>query len=219
MVRAFCEDRLVRYRSTNNVLAVSNSKAAGSRSAGKVYVAASSVLSRAPSSRGDNQKAFCRARRAASVFVAGANHTVAADFPTDWTTTPIGPASYPVGSGAPFAPKGAPIAVSPQFGATNQTDVFIADVIGVLHVFWIEADGAWNGPLALSNTNPNQALLDVPAGSFIAATAQFGATGQTDVLVFNSPTPQQEPGIGWPCVFWVNAAGSWNGPDSLGLQV
>jgi hypothetical protein len=82
MVRAFCEDRLVRYRSTNNVLAVSNSKAAGSRSAGKVYVAASSVLSRAPSSRGDNQKAFCRARRAASVFVAGANHTVAADFPT-----------------------------------------------------------------------------------------------------------------------------------------
>ena len=64
MVRAFCEDRLVRYRSTNNVLAVSNSKAAGSRSAGKVYVAASSVLSRAPSSRGDNQKAFCRARRA-----------------------------------------------------------------------------------------------------------------------------------------------------------
>ena len=109
--------------------------------------------------------------------------------------------------------------MSPQFGATNQTDVFIADVIGVLHVFWIEADGAWNGPLALSNTNPNQALLDVPAGSFIAATAQFGATGQTDVLVFNSPTPQQEPGIGWPCVFWVNAAGSWNGPDSLGLQV
>jgi hypothetical protein len=47
-----------------HVLAVSNSKAAGSRSAGKVYVAASSVLSGAPSSRGDNQKAFCRARRA-----------------------------------------------------------------------------------------------------------------------------------------------------------
>lgn len=135
-----------------------------------------------------------------------------------WVTTLIGPSLNPTGSAAPF-PNGAPIAVSPQFGTTNQTDVFIVDIVGALHVFWVEADGAWNGPTALSNTSPNQALLDVPAGSFMVATAQFGATGQTDVFMINSLTPQQSPGVGWPCVFWVNDGGSWNGPASPGLQV
>jgi len=138
-------------------------------------------------------------------------------FKSVWTTTPIGPARYPDESGAPFAPNGAPIAVSPQFGVTNQTDVFIVDVTGALNVFWVEADGPWNGPLALSN--PSEAKLVTGPGSFMAATAQFGVAGQTDVLMINSLTPQQVPGVGWPCVFWVNDSGPWNGPESLVLQV
>jgi hypothetical protein len=135
-----------------------------------------------------------------------------------WTTTLIGPALYPDESGATFAPNGAPIAVSPQFGVTTQTDVFIVDSVGALNVFWVEADGAWNGPLALSN--PSGGKLNVPAGSYIAATAQFGVAGQTDVLMISTlPTPlPMSPGLGWPCVFWVENSSGWNGPAALVLE-
>ena len=135
-----------------------------------------------------------------------------------WTTTLIGPALYPDDAGAPFAPNGAPIAVSSQFGVTNQTDVFIIDSTGALNVFWVEADGPWNGPLALSN--PGQGKLNVPVGSYIAATAQFGVMGQTDVLMISAlPTPlPMFPGVGWPSVFWVENSRGWNGPASLLLE-
>jgi hypothetical protein len=140
-------------------------------------------------------------------------------------------------SAAGFAPAGAPVAASQRYGVANQTDVYVAETAGAMNVFSVGSSGAWEGPFVISRpgleappwasivaapragVEPEVAFDDVPAKSFIAATAQFGVAGQTDVLMINSLTPQQVPGVGWPCVFWVVNAGPWSGPDSLVLQV
>jgi hypothetical protein len=105
-----------------------------------------------------------------------------------------------------FAPPGAPLAVSQQFGATNQTDVFVVDNSGQLNVFWVQKTGTWNGPLAIG------AKGVAAAGAMLAASQQFGATNQTDVFLLNQ-TGTNAPG--WPVVFWVGGAGAWNGPKAL----
>jgi hypothetical protein len=48
-----------------------------------------------------------------------------------------------------FAPEGAAVAASQQFGAVNQTDVFVVDQAGQLNVFWVNNAGAWGGPQAI----------------------------------------------------------------------
>jgi hypothetical protein len=53
----------------------------------------------------------------------------------------------PVGKGpAGRFPPGAPLAASPQFGVSNQTDVFAIGNDGLLNIFWV-TDGAWRGPV------------------------------------------------------------------------
>jgi len=133
---------------------------------------------------------------------------------THWVKTLVGPTVNPDGSGVPFPLNGSPIAVSPQFGISDQTDVFVVDSTGALNVLWADGDHGWNGPKQLG-----AAALAVPAKSFMTATAQFGVAGQTDVVMMNNLPPIQSPGIGWPCVFWVVNEGAWNGPKWLILQV
>jgi PPE-repeat protein len=52
----------------------------------------------------------------------------------------------PVGA----APAGAPLATSRQFGANNQTDVFLVDDKGNVSVFWVQDHNAWSGPKKIS---------------------------------------------------------------------
>ena len=46
-------------------------------------------------------------------------------------------------------PPGSGLAVSPQFGVTNQTDIFFLNNAGQPGVQWVVAAGAWQGTLSL----------------------------------------------------------------------
>lgn len=98
------------------------------------------------------------------------------------------------------APAGGYIAASQQFGA-NQTDVFVVDETGQLNVFWVVGEGAWNGPVKIGPAGV------ASAGSFVAASQQFGAN-QTDVFLLDKN--------GQLNVFWVVGEGAWNGPLKIG---
>ena len=101
-----------------------------------------------------------------------------------------------------FAPAGCPLAASRQFGANNQTDVFLVDNTGRLSVFWVDNAGAWGGPVGIGSAG------NAPAGASIAVSQQFGANNQTDVFLIDKN--------GQLNVFWVNSAGPWNGPVKIG---
>ncbi|HEU0316322.1 MAG TPA: hypothetical protein VFR49_03270, partial [Solirubrobacteraceae bacterium] len=49
------------------------------------------------------------------------------------------------------APSGATVAASNQFGIGNQTDVFLIDRTGALNVAWVNAAGAWHGPVPIGD--------------------------------------------------------------------
>jgi hypothetical protein len=53
-------------------------------------------------------------------------------------------------SAANFASDGAPISVSQQFGAENQTNVALADNTGRLNIFFVENANPWAGPVQIS---------------------------------------------------------------------
>jgi len=109
----------------------------------------------------------------------------------------------PLGIGpAGFAPAGASVAASQQFGAVDQTDVFVVDKSGQLNVFWVNDAGAWGGPLGIGPAG------FAPSGASVAASQQFGAVDQTDVFVVDKS--------GQLNVFWVNDAGAWGGPLGIG---
>ncbi len=110
----------------------------------------------------------------------------------------IGPAGY--------APAGAYVAASQQFGANaqgkpvSQTDVFLIDNSGQLSVFYTVGAGAWSqggtiGPAGIGKP-----------GGYLAATQQFGIP-QTDV-VFNDVNGRLN-------VFWVYESGPWGGPEVM----
>ena len=109
-----------------------------------------------------------------------------------------------------LAPAGASVAASQQFGASNQTDVFLIDNNGQLNVFWVQNTGAWNGPLKLGPKNT------AAPGAVVAASQQFGVADQTDVWVINQNGTNAP---GWPVVFWVDGAGQWSGPKALVTEV
>ena len=108
-------------------------------------------------------------------------------------------------SGPGFAPPGACVAASPQFGVPNQTDVFVVDSEGQLSVSWVTADGPWDGPKAI--TSPRFAH----AGAPVVASQQIGIPNQTDVFVANDSDEL--------CVSWVTADGPWQGPEVLGSLI
>ncbi|MGD0105461.1 MAG: hypothetical protein ABSC06_15680 [Rhodopila sp.] len=104
----------------------------------------------------------------------------------------IGPATHVTPGGF--------LAASQQLGA-NQTDVFFVDNNGQLNVFWIDGQGAWNGPEKIGPAGIAQ------AGTFLAASHQCGAT-QTDVFLVDKD--------GQLNVFWVTGERAWNGPRKIG---
>jgi hypothetical protein len=101
-----------------------------------------------------------------------------------------------------LAPSGAQLAATQQFGATNQTDVFLVNNSGQLTVFWVVDTQDWNGPEGIGATG------FAPPGASLAASQQFGASGQTDVFVVDNK--------GQLNVFWVEDTKGWNGPLSIG---
>lgn len=114
-----------------------------------------------------------------------------------------GPWTGPGGIGpANFAPAGCPLAACQQFGANNQTDVFVVGNNGQLSVFWVDNAGAWGGPVGIG------AAGNAPAGAHIAVSRQFGANNQTDVFLIDKN--------GQLNVFYVDSAGPWNGPVKIG---
>jgi hypothetical protein len=107
----------------------------------------------------------------------------------------------PVAIGAKgFARKGAPLAASQQFGAGDQTDVFVFDTNGQLHVFWARGSGDLNGPVKIG---PEKFA---PNGAQLAASRHFG-TRQTDVFVVDTS--------GTLSRFWVAPSGGWQGPEKI----
>jgi hypothetical protein len=108
----------------------------------------------------------------------------------------VGPANH--------APKHAPLAVSQQFGSSEQTDVFVVDNTGALTVFWIKATGPWSAPVSISKPGV------FPAGAHIAVSEQFGAPNQTDVFAIDNH--------GQLTAYWVQGTGGWGGPVAIGSK-
>ena len=104
-------------------------------------------------------------------------------------------------SSSNVAPPGAAITASQQFGASNQTDVFVVDNSGALTVTWVNGAGAWQGPARISGSNV------APPGAAVTASQQFGASNQTDVFVVDNS--------GALTVTWVNGTGPWRGPARI----
>jgi hypothetical protein len=69
---------------------------------------------------------------------------------------------------------------------------------GQLSVFSVQGDGVWNGPTAIG---PAQFA---PTGGALVAGPQFGCPSQTNVWLGDN--------TGRLVVFWVENAGTWNGP-------
>jgi hypothetical protein len=105
-----------------------------------------------------------------------------------------------LGAGGVF-PAGASLAASPQYGVANQTDVFAIGNNGQLHVLWVVGAGNWNGPVGLGGADI------FPAGTGIAASAQYGIANQTDVFAIGHN--------GLLHVAWVLGGGNWAGPIGL----
>lgn len=123
---------------------------------------------------------------------------------------PVGSANFPP-YGPLFAPPGAALAVSNQFGLPNQTDVFVVDSTGQLNVFWCaNSDGDWSGPRAIS-----QPPFAAPPGAPVAATtwvieaapdADFGVN-LTGVFVVDD--------TGTLMVLSVANDGPWSAPRAI----
>jgi hypothetical protein len=113
----------------------------------------------------------------------------------------VGQWAGPQAISAAVAVPGSPVAASAQFGLPNQTDVFFIDKNGALNVAWVVGAGQWAGPQLISNAGA------APAGSPVAASAQFGLPNQTDVFFVDSS--------GRLNVAWVVGAGQWAGPQAI----
>jgi hypothetical protein len=99
-----------------------------------------------------------------------------------------------------FARKGAPLAASRQFGAHDQTDLFLFDKMGQLNVFWTHATGSLNGPVKIGPEGfaSNNAQM--------AVSQRFGAM-QTDVFAVD-----KSGALSW---FWVDGTSAWKGPEKI----
>lgn len=124
----------------------------------------------------------------------------------DWSKQPA------VISPKDFAVPGAPLAVSQQFGAKNQTDVFLVGKDGQLNLFWAEGIGDWNGPKAIGPAGIAPSAKISSKGAYVGASQRFGAKNQTSVFILNQTGTN---GPGWPTEFWVEGSGPWSGPAAL----
>jgi hypothetical protein len=94
------------------------------------------------------------------------------------------------------------VAAVNQFGLPDQTDVFVIDDNGALHVSWVDGAGAWKGPGPIGQPGL------FPPRAAVAASNQFSLQNQTDVFAVASN--------GALHVAWVDGAGAWKGPGQIG---
>jgi hypothetical protein len=121
-----------------------------------------------------------------------------------------GPWSGPVAIGpTDFAAAGAPVAVVMQSGG-SQTNVFVTDKKGSLHLFSVDGANPWSGPQQIGEPGVTT------SGAFIAASPQFGVSNQYDIFLINQ-TGASAPG--WPVVLWGPGTNSWSGPKALVAEV
>jgi hypothetical protein len=112
----------------------------------------------------------------------------------------------------PYYVPGAPIAASQHTGA-NQTDIFTVNTNGQLCVMTVQGAGTWSSPLPLT---PDGFAL---AGSFVAASPEFGADGfQTDVFVVDKSGTLQAFTAGPEGSSWRSVALSEPGAFAPGPQ-
>ncbi len=128
------------------------------------------------------------------VFLVDTNGTLNMFFvqgPGNWSTQPtlIGPAG--------IFPEKAYVAASQQFGAPDQTDVFVVDNNGQLNMFWVQSTGNWSAQPTL--IGPKGLAL---AGAPTAVSQRFGVPDETDVFVVDKH--------GTLNMFSVQGTGSWS---------
>jgi hypothetical protein len=131
------------------------------------------------------------------VFVVGGNGATQVSW-VDGAGTWQGPMGI---AAAGTAPAGAGLAASQQFGAGNQTDVFVVGSTGATDVSTVVGAGAWQGANGITPAGT------APAGAPLAASQQFGVANQTDVFVVDDNGAVQ--------VSTVVGAGAWQGPTGI----
>ena len=94
-----------------------------------------------------------------------------------------------------FAPPGAAIATSPQYGAPNRTDAFLVGTNGALNLLWANSEGTWHSAPV---SDPGLA----PPGAAIATSAQYGVVNRTDAFVKGTH--------GTMNLYWAVSRGLWH---------
>jgi hypothetical protein len=105
---------------------------------------------------------------------------------SEWATAAL--------TAAGFAPPGAAIATSPQYGVADQTDVFVTGRNGAVELLWASGDGVWHSAPVSA---PGFAL----PGAALATSPQYGVAGQTDVFVTGAN--------GAVDLLWASGQGVW----------
>jgi hypothetical protein len=105
-----------------------------------------------------------------------------------WHSTPI--------TAAGLAPPGAAVATSPRYGVADQTDAFVVGANGAVDMLWARGLGAWH---STAISAPGLA----PPGAAVAASAQYGVAGQTDVFVTGANGAVE--------LLWARGRGVWRG--------
>jgi hypothetical protein len=94
-----------------------------------------------------------------------------------------------------FAPPGAAVATSAQYGVADQTDAFVVGRNGAVSVLWARGDGRWHrAPVSAPG-------LAAP-GAAVATSAQYGVAGQTDAFVVGAD--------GAVSLLWARGDGGWH---------
>lgn len=74
-----------------------------------------------------------------------------------------------------FAPPGACIAASQEYGNPNQTNVFVVGKTGYLYIFFAQGGGSWQGLSSMSTER-------LTPGATVTVSAHFGAADDTDIF-------------------------------------
>jgi hypothetical protein len=94
-----------------------------------------------------------------------------------------------------FAPPGAAVATSAQYGVAGQTDAFVAGTNGAVILLSASRDGTWHSA-------PVSAPRSAPAGAPVATAPAGGVANRTDVFVRGAH--------GTLTLYWATSRGTWH---------
>ena len=135
---------------------------------------------------GPVRAAGCGGRHLAPVRGAQPDRRVRHRAPTARSTC-CGPTAEGTWHSAPvtaprFAPPGAAIATSPQYGVPNRTDAFVTGTNGgAVDLLWANSKGTWHSAPVTAPGSP-------PPGAAIATSPQYGVPNRTDAFVTGTNT-------------------------------